>query len=62
VYKGYEVAKEFDPFKVDLTQKLQKVRHVLDLLLCKLVVMLKLICCLVIPNICNLALISLSLV
>jgi len=26
IYKGYEVAKDFDPFKTDLTQKLQKVR------------------------------------
>jgi len=25
VCKGYEVAKDFDPFKSDLTQKLQKV-------------------------------------
>jgi len=25
MYKGYEVAKDFDPFKADLTQKLQKV-------------------------------------
>jgi len=25
VCKGYEVAKDFDPFKIDLTHKLQKV-------------------------------------
>jgi len=29
VHKGYEVAKDFDPFKNDLTQKLQKVRMIL---------------------------------
>jgi len=33
VYEGYEVAKDFDPFKTDLTQKLQKVRTVLAILL-----------------------------